>query len=147
MFEISASQRSSILTDTASMLGELHWYLLKSSKLMNDERDRVWEELSYGLMIKRHEPTDFGREVGRDEIDWWINRKEQDTPELRDRTEKALAAAQTLRTTAIALRGFEPSSYEDLIVKFKAFIESCRNEIAVLYEYVVWLDSKSVLAP
>lgn len=147
MFEISASQRSSILTDTTSMLGQLHWYLLKSSKIMSDERDRVWEELSYGIKIERHEPTDFGREVGRDEIDWWINRKEQDTPELRDRTELAMSAAQTLRTRAIGLRGFEPASYDDLIAKFKGFAESCRAEIALLHEYVVWLDRKSVLAP
>jgi hypothetical protein len=147
MFKISVSQRSSILTDTASLLGELHWYLLRSSKLMSDKRDRVWEESSDGLKVERHEPTDFGLEVGRDEIDWWINRKEQDTPDLRARTEQAMAAAQTLRTRAIALRGFEPASYDDLMAKFKGFVESCRPEIAVLYEYVVWLDRKSVLAP
>ena len=41
------------------------------------------EGFSFGIRIEHHEPTDLGREVGRDEIDWWINRKEQDTPELR----------------------------------------------------------------
>jgi hypothetical protein len=147
MFEVSALQRSSILTDTASMLGELHWYLLKSSRLMRDERDRVWEELSDGLKIERRERTDFGREVGRDEIDWWINRKEQEIPELRNRTEHAMAAAQTLRNSAMALRGLEPAGYDNLMAKFKGFVESCRAEIAVLYEYVAWLDRKSVLAP
>jgi len=147
MFEISASQRSSILTAAASMLGELHWYLLKSSKLMRDERDRIWEEVSHGIRIERCEPTDFGREVGRDEIDWWINRREQNTPELGERTGQAMAAAQILRTKAIALRGFEPTSYDDLMMKFQSFVENCRAEVASLYEYVVWLDRKSVLAP
>jgi hypothetical protein len=93
MIEISESQRYSIVTDTTSMLGELHWYLLRSSKLMSDERDRVWEDLSFGVRVERRESTDFGREVGRDEIDWWINRKEQDTPELRERSEQAMTAA------------------------------------------------------
>jgi hypothetical protein len=147
MFQISESQRYSIVTDATSMLGELHWYLLRSSKLMSDERSRVWDELSYGIKIERREPTDFGREVGRDEIDWWINRKEQDIPELRERSEQAKASAQTLRTNAILLRGFEPACYDDLLAKFKGFVESYRPEITVLYEYVVWLDSKSVLAP
>jgi len=147
MFEISTPQRSSILTDAASMLGKLHWYLLRSSKLMSDERERVFEVPSYGLRIERHELTDFGQEVGRDEIDWWINRKEKDTPELHNRTEQALAAAQTLRTKAISLRGFEPASYDELTTKFRGFVESCRAEVAVLYEYVVWLDHKSALAP
>jgi hypothetical protein len=146
MFEISDSQRSSILTDTTSMLGELHWYLLQSSKLMSDKQSRVLEE-QFGLTFERHELTDFGREVGRDEIDWWVNRKEQDTPELRERTKQAMVAAQTLRTKAIALRGFEPASYDDLMAKLQVFAGSCRAEIAVLYEYVVWLNHKSVLAP
>ena len=147
MFEISESHRYSILTKTTSMLGELHWYLLRSSKFMSDKRFRVWEESYDEFRIERHEPTDFGREVGRDEIDWWINRKEQDTSELRERTEQAMAAAQTLRNKAIALRGFEPASYDDLMAKFQGFVESCRAEITVLYEYVVWLDHKSVLTP
>ena len=148
MFEISDPQRSSILTDTTSMLGELHWYLLKSSKLMSDKRSQVLEEHSFGLTFEQHELTDFGHEVGRDEIDWWVNRNEQDTPELRERTEQAMADAQTLRTKAIALRGFEPASYDDLMAKFQGFVESFRaEEIAVLHEYVVWLDRKSVLAP
>jgi hypothetical protein len=147
MFEKPELFRYSIVTDTTSMLGELHWYLLRSSKLMSDKQCRVWEEHSFGLRSERRELTDFGQEVGRDEIDWWINRKEQDTPELRERTEYAMAAAQTLRTTAIAMRGFEPASYDDLVAKLHGFVESCRAEIAVLYEYVVWLDRKSVLAP
>jgi len=57
MFEISETQRCSIVTDTTLMLGELQWYLLRSSKLMSDKRDRVWEEASYGIKIERSEPT------------------------------------------------------------------------------------------
>lgn len=147
MFEITESQRYSILTDTTAMLAELHWYLLRSSRLMSERRYRALEGFSFGIRIEHHEATDFGRDVGRDEIDWWINRKEQDTPELRERSEQAMAAAQTLRTKAMALRGAEPASYNDLIAKFNSYTESCRAEIVVLYEYVVWLDRKSVLAP
>jgi hypothetical protein len=46
MFEISESQRYPILTDTTSMLGELHWCLLKSSAVMSSARVRVWEKFS-----------------------------------------------------------------------------------------------------
>jgi Putative DNA-binding domain len=46
----------------------------------------------------------------------------------------------------MALRGLEPVSYDDLIAKFKGFVESCRAEISVLYQYVVWLNQKSALA-
>ena len=147
MFTVSASQRSSILTETTSMLGELHWYLLRSSKLMSQKRYQMLEEHSFGLTLERQELTDFGQEVGRDEIDWWINRNEQDTRELRERTEPAMAAAQELRNRARALRAFEPGSYEDLAGKLKQYAESCRSQIALLHDYVVWLDSKSVLAP
>ena len=147
MVEIPETKRNSILTGTTSMLGQLHWYLLKSSKVMSDERERVWEEISNGFRAERYELTDLGREVGRDEIDWWVNRKERNTPELCERSDEALDAAQKLRTNAIALRGFEPISYDNLIAKFRGFAESHRAEIAVLYEYVVWLNRKSVLAP
>jgi hypothetical protein len=129
------------------MLAELHWYLLRSSKLMSDARHRALDGGLFGIRIERHELTDFGLQVGRDEIDWWINRKEQNTPELRERTEQAMAAAQTLRTKAIALRGFEPASYDGLMAAYQGFAESCRAEIVVLNEYVVWLNGKSALAP
>ena len=133
MIQISDSKRYSIVTDTTSMLAELHWYLRRSSRLMSNERNRVvMEVFSSELKIESREPTDFGQEVGRDEIEWWINRKEQNTPELRDRSEKAMDAAQTLRTKAITLRGCEPASYDDLMAKFKGFVESCRAEVAVL---------------
>jgi hypothetical protein len=73
--------------------------------------------------------------------------KNRTHPNFATEPNRPWLAAQTLRTRAIALRGFEPASYDDLMAKFKGFVESYRAEIAVLYEYVVWLDRKSVLAP
>jgi hypothetical protein len=64
-------------------LGEIHWYLLKASTLMNA---KIHEPNTY-------KPTEFGNEVGRDEINWWVFKKEENVDELRQRTEQALAAA------------------------------------------------------
>src|SRR5215470_1510521 len=62
------------------VLGKIHWALLRASSLMNARRYRD---------VQRHEGfhtqqwTDFGKEVGADEINWWVFKKETQIDELR----------------------------------------------------------------
>ena len=108
-------------------LGQLHWYILKAGLIM--------------------ETTDFGKEVG-DVIRWWVFKKESHIEELLIRTEKTLIHVQKLKEDSFALKkGYFPESYEDLISKLKEFTESHKEEIDALYDYVVWLNQKDVVAP
>jgi hypothetical protein len=49
-----------------------------------------------GLIVQQG-ITDFGKEVGRDEIDWWVFRKEHHLQELREKTSRSLDAGQQLK--------------------------------------------------
>jgi hypothetical protein len=95
----------------------------------------------------QYEQTEFGREVGRDEINWWVFKKEPNLDELRQQIEKALGAAQTLKKAAEALKESRPETYEDLLAILRGFADKHSNEIDVLREYVRWLSTRDVLAP
>ncbi len=95
----------------------------------------------------QYEQTEFGREVGRDEINWWVFKKGPNLDELRQQTEKALGAAQTLKKAAEALKESRPETYEELLAILRGFADSHGKEIEVLHEYVRWLSIRDVLAP
>jgi hypothetical protein len=76
----------------------------------------------------------FGIEVGRDEINWCVFKKEPDLDELRQQTEKALGAAQTLKKAAKGLKESRPETYEDLLAILRGFGDKHSNEIDVLHE-------------
>jgi hypothetical protein len=79
------------------MLGEIHWHILRASRLMYQKtvvETRGSEGSGLAGLIVHQEYTEFGREVGRDEINWWVFRKESDIQELRERTSQAQDAAQ-----------------------------------------------------
>jgi len=72
-------QHAALQSPETSKLGKLHWYLLKSSNLMDSLSWEAVEKQSGSVIVfKSPRTTPFGKEVGRDEIDWWINRKEDD---------------------------------------------------------------------
>jgi hypothetical protein len=129
----------------ASKLGEIHWRILRASTLMHSEtlRKKAGET---GRFVQ-YEQTDFGREIGRDEINWWVFKKEPNLDELRQQTEKALGAAQTLKKAAEALKESRPEAYQDLLAVLRGFADKHSNEIDVLHEYVRWLSTRDVLAP
>ena len=49
-------------------------------------RDRTYKVVESNGIVRRNESTEFGKEVGRDEINWWLTRKETDLEDLREKT-------------------------------------------------------------
>lgn len=93
--EIVAATRSLINSET-SRLGILLWFLIHADAAMSSLKTASIRVNPDGLVpFYRYEQTEFGHEVGRDEIDWWINRKETDLAEFSKRF-----CHQSLRTVA-----------------------------------------------
>jgi hypothetical protein len=95
----------------------------------------------------RLEDTDFGREVGRDEINWWVFKKEPDIEELGKQTRQALEAAQKLKEQSKLLRSKKPGTYPELLEVLRHFAEEYAAEIDTLHRYVHWLNARDPLAP
>jgi hypothetical protein len=94
------------------------------------------------------ERTEFGEEVGKDEINWWITKKEHSPEEMRARTAVALDSAERLKTSADLLRKKgAPDSYEELLSRLHRFASDRAEDIDVLYDYVTWLAQRHELAP
>jgi hypothetical protein len=129
-------------------LGEIHWYLLRAASLM-EARTTVKTEVegAAGVHLVSPELTDFGKEVGRDEINWWVFRKETSVDELRARSQRALDAAQALKRGAQALKHSHPQSCAELLEPLRRFAENHMTEIDALHEYVQWLSARDLMAP
>jgi len=79
--------QGALFSDATLVLGEIHWAVLKAARAMDRERwDKVKREFG-----SQYEDTAFGKEVGMDEIHWWIFEKEPDVDELLAKTEEALS--------------------------------------------------------
>ena len=142
-------KNEAVFSPPTLMLGEIHWHILRASRLMY-EKSVVETEGSGAAagFIVNHEITAFGREVGQDEIDWWVVRREEDIQELKRRTSEVLGAAQNLRKASERLdRNDRPESYGELLQILRRFAEEHADEIKVLHEYVLWLAARDVLAP
>lgn len=130
-------------------LGEIHWYLLKAATMIAD-RTHVMRPAAGALGragFTEPEPTDFGKEVGRDEIHWWVWRREPNVGELKARTSQALAACDKLKAASADLARLRPGSYGALIESLRKFADTHQSEIESLHGYVQWLHGKHVLAP
>ena len=132
-----------LFSDPTLMLGEIHWALLKSASAMDSKRWNVIE----ATIGCTYEDTDFGKEVGMDEIHWWIFEKETDVDELLANTEWTLKAAHALKNASAKLKGREPDSYRGLLMTLRDFAEQHRAEIDSLHGYVGWLMNRDVMAP
>lgn len=109
-------------------LGKLHLLILRADTEMN--RSHSIEEIEF------------------DEIHWWVFRKETQVDQLLEMTEGVLTSAQELKRDSSALRAqCPPESYAELIHRIKDFAESHKQDISALYEYVIWLHNRDVLAP
>jgi hypothetical protein len=144
---LSDSANDSVFSAVTNQLAETHWYILRAANVMSAEM-YVRREPTDGIHFTTTEATDFGREVGRDEIHWWVFKRESEIDLLRDKTGHALDAVQRLRTASDRLRrqGY-PDSYEELLGRLKQFTEANAADIGVLHDYVVWLASRDVRAP
>ena len=119
----------------ALLLGEIHWMILKATRAMDENR---WNEIPVGL-AKRCEDTEFGKEVGLDEIHWWVFRQEKDIDELIRWSEEALGAVHTLQVAATRLRRTVPETYDELLGALRKFADDHQNQIETLHKYVTWL--------
>ena len=134
-----SSLHQPLFIEPAKMLGKIHEMLLKSSA-------GLWSLTSHRVGLTT-ELTEFGKEVGVDEIHWWVFIKEQDPEELFRRTKDTLVAIQTLKSEANKLINKETNSYGDLISILVNFITSQKKNIETLYDYVYWLSEKNIFAP
>jgi len=125
-----------LFSDATLALGEVHWMVLKAARAMDRER---WDN--------GYKNTEFGDQVGMDEIHWWIFEKEADVDELLAKSEEVLKAAQVLKDSSVALKKEEPESYEKLLLSLQDFAEKHRNEIYPLRDYVTWLAKRHPMAP
>ncbi|MCK4477681.1 ATP-binding protein [Candidatus Bathyarchaeota archaeon] len=126
-------------------IGKIHWYIQKADTEM-DSRCEIRKKGEHSNVLL--EVTPFGEEVGTDEINWWVYRRETEVEELRKKTEVVLSSAQKLKEDSFALKSKSaPKSYSDLIRKIHNFTKDHKKEIHDLYDYVLWLHEKDVLAP
>jgi hypothetical protein len=144
MTEPPENQDEQLSSPAALKLGEVHWYILKAANLMNNKTTLTSK--SEGWVVAT-ETTEFGREVGRDEINWWFYRKESNVEGLLEHTERALDAVQNLRKASESLKESHPVTYAQLLKSLDEFAEAHITEIQTLYDYVTWLASRDVLAP
>jgi len=105
------------------------------------------EKRRYTGTGQQRTPTNFGKEVGGDEMHWWVFRKEDQVDELQRRTEEVLQSVQGLKVASGKLKTNPPNKYDKLISTLNQFCESHSSEIDDLYDYVIWLHERNVLAP
>ncbi|MEX0598227.1 MAG: ATP-binding protein [Candidatus Paceibacterota bacterium] len=130
-----------LYSETPLLIGKIHWYLVRAeTELYNlsfiENEDQTVKE------------TEFGRAVGQDVMSWWINKMEKQHQKLALATQKTLDASQKLKEEWMKFRdNSNIMSYPDLISGIKKFLNLNKSEIEVLYEYVLNLHKKNLLAP
>lgn len=103
-------------------LGRVHWTILRATEIMDRNRFAC-AQLESGFRVTTGF-TEFGEEVGLDEIQWWVFQKELNRSELREKTKAVLAGAQALERDSAKLRRNNPESYKELLVSLR----DCRTE-------------------
>ncbi|UZE92408.1 MAG: ATP-binding protein [Methanosarcinales archaeon] len=142
MFEEEIKHHDELFSGSSWELGKIHWYIQQADTEMESKSLIKGEGF-----LEQDKLTDFGKDVV-DEIHWWIFKKETEIEELLKRTESILNSVQKLKEDSSLLKEkYYPESYLDIIKKIKEFTESHKSEIRTLYDYVVWLHKKDVLAP
>lgn len=139
---MDATSHDELFSGVPLKLGKALWYILKGTT----ELDKMmYTRIAYGSGVR--DRTSFGKEVGRDEIHWWVFKKDPNVQELRERTEYALESVQKLKEHAEILDRLEPDEYKDIISILKDFALSHINEIEALYDYAYWLFARDIVAP
>lgn len=134
----------SVFCHETCRLGEILWHLLKADKMMEE---KCYRRVKEGRFVRYESTTEFGKEVGRDEIHWWIFKKEEDLDTLRARSESSLEAAERLKADATKLMALRPESYAALLSALRQFAETHRADIENIHEYLIWLRQRDPLAP
>jgi len=138
-----------VLKPTATILGEILWFLLKASNAIAELTDSKAPKDENGFVrLSDIEPTEFRQELSGDEIHWWVFKKESNLEELKKRTEVARDAVQRLKEAAVKLQQrHSVRSYDELLSLLKLYAESHASDINTLYLYVKWLYQQDPLAP
>lgn len=134
-----------LFTETGLKLGRILWYLLHASQEL-DKKTHVDEPSSTGIGSRRIK-TAFGEEVGKDEIHWWVYKKDQEVAVLHDRVKRALAFVQLLKEDSARLEPSGLHTYAGLVTRLATFIESHKDAIEELHDFVFWLYERDALAP
>lgn len=143
MFEEYIKHHDELFSGSSFEIGKIHWYIQKTYTEMES---KCWIKGKY--FLEQDKLTEFGEEVGSDEIHWWVFKKETDHNELLKKTKTTLIFIQKLKEDSFKLKEkYYPASYSDVIKEIKKFTDSHREEIHALYDYVVWLNKKDILAP
>src|SRR5262245_34381754 len=144
MWPLPKDANNPICSPAVLRLGESHWYLLKANQSLDSLR---FGDMPADGKLRRIQRTDFGDEVGGDEINWWVFKKDPNLPELRERTARALEAAQALKTAAAKLKGGKYESYADLLKTLREFVDAHSTQVDEWFAYVRWLYERDPLAP
>jgi hypothetical protein len=142
---LPGNNHEALYSNATLMLGELHWHVLKAANALEK---RGYTFVKTHGEFGRHEPTELGKEVGHDEINWWVTKKEKRIEELRERTVAVLDAVQAMKKAVDTLRNKNhPESYQELLETLSAFATDHTRQIELLREYVLWLEARNELAP
>jgi hypothetical protein len=107
-----------------------------------------WQELAEDWKaFPRLVITDFGCEVGQDEIHWWIFKKERNVDELADRAKLVSKSAERLKDAAESLGKKIPKSYQELLKSLEQFTDQHLIDIEALLEFANWLRERDAMAP
>jgi len=148
------SQHEKLHTGSSLILGKIHWHILKAHNMMSKlcEKEIIITKDKRSIhdffIPVRELLTDFGNEVVGKEIHWWVYQRETDIEDLRQKTESVLEHLERLKKDAYDLRNsFDVSTYEHLIEQIKKFADDHHKEINALYNYILYLKEKDILAP
>lgn len=127
--------------NSALLLAKFHWHLLKADHLLFSACFPRKHQPQSGIFeFAEIEVSDFGRLVKGEPIHWWIFWQCSDVAQLKEKTEKALCAAEVLRTDILNLP-FATNDYNEFIESISQFTESRSQQVSDLVNYVEYLDS------
>jgi Putative DNA-binding domain len=135
------------LGTAALRLGEIHWHILRAADLIEAQTVVKTKVEGMGGYLVDRAQTALAKDVGRDEINWWISKKETSLDELRAQSQRALDAAQVLQRAARELKHSTPASEAELYASLRQFAENRSAEIDTLLQYVQWLTARDPMAP
>lgn len=133
------SEHERLFSDKGLKLGKILYYLLSAAQEMDTQR---YASTPNGIVW-----TEFGEEVGKDEIYWWVYKKETNVQELLNRVRNTLVSLQTLKESSSKLDSSRIESYADLVTTLEKFTTTYYSQINDLYDFLSWLNQRDPMAP
>jgi len=126
------NEHQRLFSDSGLKLGKILYYLLDAHREMDAKCRRSQELL---------------REIGKDEIYWWVYKREPDVHELKDRVKQVLISTQALKEASNSLDGSAIEFYSELIIALVKLAEDYQDQINDLYGFIKWLRDRDPLSP